>query len=114
MSHRVVNVIEEHYKPFVIINFASVVTERELIKVSLQVVLADIVICSVNRSFAIVTPKRFNCIRVRSINRIDSMTMVNNAVVVNLSYWVVTFPIIHIERYVTLDVCNDMTGELLP
>lgn len=114
MSHRVVNVSEKHYKPFSIINFAGVITKRKLIKVSLQVVLADRVICSINRTFAVVAPKRFNGIRIGSINRIDSVTVVNNAVVINLSDWVVTFPIVHIKRYIALDVCNNMTGELLP
>lgn len=65
-------------KAFVYRNVASIVAETELIKVSLHMLTANPVVYTIDRTFAIISPKGFNRVRICTTTNIDTMSVVNN------------------------------------
>ena len=93
------DVPEEHLKPLIVLNLAGVVVETELVKVPLQMVSADVVVRSADGSLAVVAPKCLNRVRVRSVNGIDAVTVVNHMVLIDFLDNAVPLPVVHVERH---------------
>lgn len=72
-------------KVFVYRNVAGIIAETELIKIPLHVLTANPVVYAVDSTFAIISPKGFNRVRICTTTNIDTMSVVNNVVLIALS-----------------------------
>ena len=70
-------------KAFVYRNVASIIAETELIKIPLHVLTANPVVYAVDSTFAIIPPKGFNRVRICTTTNIDTMSVVNNVVLID-------------------------------
>ena len=74
-------------KAFVYRNVASIIAETELIKIPLHMLTANPVVYAVDSTFAIISPKGFNRIRICTTTNIDTMSVVNNMAFVSIPYY---------------------------
>ena len=70
-------------KAFVYRNVASIIAETELIKIPLHMLTANPVVYAVDSTFAIISPKGFNRVRICTTTNIDTMSVVNNVVLID-------------------------------
>ena len=92
-------------KAFILFNLAGVVPERKLVKVSLQVFPAKIVVSSYDSSFAVVTPESLNGVRINpTISNVNTMSVVNNSMPIYFLNGLVTNPLVHIEHCISFYV----------
>lgn len=70
-------------KAFVYRNVASIIAETELIKIPLHMLTANQVVYAVDSTFAIIPPKGFNRVRICATTNIDTVSVVNNVVLID-------------------------------
>lgn len=84
-------------KAFVYRNVASIIAETELIKIPLHMLTANPVVYAVDSTFAIISPKGFNRVRICTTTNIDTVSVVNNMAFVSILYKPISVPLIRIS-----------------
>ncbi|SUB96137.1 Uncharacterised protein [Prevotella intermedia] len=92
-------------KAFIFFNPAGVVSERKLVKVSLHVFPAKIVVSSYDSSFAVVTPESLNGVCINpTISNVNTMSVVNNSIPIYFLNGLIPNLLVHIEHYISFYV----------
>ena len=92
-----------HIKPHLIRNFVGIVAETELIKISLHILPADVIIDSIYHTLAEIAPKPFNGVSIGIAINILVFAVVNHFAVVYLPNQRIAAPFICKKRGGTLN-----------